>query len=355
MAINHAPIPASEADFSPAWISTALGLGTPEAVTTEPIGTGNAATTLRVRVNWVVPGHAPDSFVAKISAPAGSEQRKAAEGWHAYEVEAEFYKGLAPELDADIPRCHWAGYDPASGSYAVVLEDLSGLTPGDNLVGGDPELAARALAEIALVHAPRWGDPALAEMTWLNRYPRGQGGTLHEEMTVAGARLDVDYADDLDPVVRDTVRQFAALSDRYDRKGFGRARTIAHGDFRDDNLMFSADRVCIMDWQTVQLSSGVADVAYYLAGSLRLEDRRTHERELVRGYHQRLRAHGVDLDWGTCWLEYRRHGLSLLTTALKTVAQRPNLPPRARDMVLSMLRRGVAQALDLESLGLLKS
>lgn len=353
MTLDPVPIPECAADFTSAWISAALGLGTAEAVSAEPIGTGNASTTLRLRVQWAGAGEAPDSLVAKISAPAGSEQRKAAEGWHAYEVEAEFYTRLAPELSADIPRCHWAGYDASSGSYAVVLEDLSHLTPGDNVAGGNPDLAARALAEIALVHAPRWGDPALVEMAWLNRYPRGQAGALHDEMTLAAARLDADYADELDEAVRDTVRRFAALSDGYDRKGFGRPRTIAHGDFRDDNLMYAADRVCLMDWQTVQLGSGVADVAYYLASSLQVEDRRPHERDLLASYHELLLAHGVDLDWDSCWLEYRRHGLALLTTALKAVAQRPNLPPRAREMLVSLIRRGVAQATDLESLKLL--
>jgi hypothetical protein len=304
-------------------------------------------------VQWETPSAAPESFVVKLSAPPGSEQRAAAQAWNAYEVEAMFYANLAPTLTADIPRCYWTGYEPGSGSYAVVLEDLGHLTAGDDVAGGNVDRAERALAEIALVHGPRWGDPALAGMTWLNRYPTGQGGMLYEEMSAAADRLEAAYADDLAPEVIQLVHRFAELANRYDRKGFGGPRTISHGDFRDDNLMFGPDRVCVVDWQTVQLGSGVADVAYYLAGSLRTEDRRAHEQDLVRAYHEQLGKQGVELPWDNCWREYRRHGLCLLTTALKTVGRRHELPARARTMLIGMLGRSAAQAIDLESLELL--
>jgi aminoglycoside phosphotransferase (APT) family kinase protein len=172
-------------------------------------------------------------------------------------------------------------------------------------------------------------------------------------MSAAADRLEAAYADDLAPEVIQLVHRFAELANRYDRKGFGGPRTISHGDFRDDNLMFGPDRVCVVDWQTVQLGSGVADVAYYLAGSLRTEDRRAHEQDLVRAYHEQLGKQGVELPWDNCWREYRRHGLCLLTTALKTVGRRHELPARARTMLIGMLGRSAAQAIDLESLELL--
>lgn len=356
-ALTHGSIsvPAGTAELTPEWVTNALGLGVADAVTSTPIGTGNAASTVRLSVRWASPANdAPETLVVKLSAPQGSEQRAAALAWNAYEVETMFYSALAPTLTADIPRCYWAGYEPTSGSYAVVLEDLVGLTPGDVVAGGTPERAERALAQIALVHGPRWGDASLADITWLNRYPKGQGGILREEMSSAADRIESDYSDDLAPEVIDVVRRFAELSNGYDRKGFGRPRTISHGDFRDDNLMFGADRVCVVDWQTVQLGSGIADVAYYLASSLHIEDRRTHERELVRAYQERLRAQGVDLEWEPCWREYRRHGLCGLTSALKSVARRGEMPERGRRMICGMVQRSAYQAIDLGSLEMLK-
>src|SRR5690606_17604900 len=83
--------------------------------------------------------------------------------------------------------------------------------------------------------------------------------------------------------------------------------TVAHGDFRVDNLLFGGDRVAVVDWQTVAHGPGLADLAYFLGASLPVEDRRAHERDLVAGYHQRLTAGGVDLDFDDCWAGYRRY------------------------------------------------
>jgi hypothetical protein len=346
-------VPANAAELTPEWITEALGIGVAQSAATVPFGMGNAASTVRLNVTWAPGVRGPDSFVVKVPAAAGSEQRHAADGWGLYAVEAMFYASLAADLKADTPKCYWAGHDADAGTYAVVLEDLGHLTAGDDVTGGDPTRAGRAIGELALVHGPRWGDAKLAELTWLNRYPRGQGGVLHKEMTSAVARLDADYADELPPDVLDLGRRFALLADRYDRKGFGGPRTIVHQDFRDDNLMFGPDRVCILDWQTVQLGAGLADLAYYLAASLRTEDRRAHEDGLVRSYHQRLLAQGVELAWDTCWRDYRRHGLALLTTILKFINQRPDLPQRTRQLMVQMIRRGAHQAMDLDSLNLL--
>jgi aminoglycoside phosphotransferase (APT) family kinase protein len=290
--------------------------------------------------------------VVKVTA-TDPEKRKAAVAWRAYEIETAFYTSIAPALTADIPQCFWAAFDRESGAYAVVLEDLSELTPGDDLIGCTPPDADRALAELARVHGGQWNDPALTELSWLNRYPRGQAGTLRADMTSASERFAAKFSDRVPAEVLTLIEQFAERSDDYDRKGFGGPRTIVHGDFRGDNLMFGPDRVCILDWQTVQLGSALADAAYYIGGSLTTEHRRAHERDLVRAYHARLRAQGLDLAWDWCWNEYRRHALSLLTTTLKLARNVSTLDERGSDMLLALTQRAAYHALDLESMHLL--
>lgn len=349
----HLPVPAAIANLDADWLSSALGLGEVAQVSVEPIGIGNASDTARLRVRWAGTAAAPSSFVVKLSA-ADEDKRRAAMHWRTYEVEVNFYSRLASALRADIPRCFWAGYEPESGRSAVVLEDLGQLRAGDDVAGATAEDAQRVLAEIALVHAARWDDPALADLDWLNRYPRGQAGMLREEMTIAADRVDDLYTDALPAAERAAIRQFAERSDHYDRKGFGRPRTITHGDLRMDNVMLGPDRVCLVDWQTVQLGAALADVAYLLGSGISTEVRRINETDLVRGYHERLVAEGVDLAWDECWREYRRHGLCVLTTALKVIAQR-ELTGRAREVVTAIARRGITQAMDLESIDLLGS
>lgn len=346
-----APVPPTAADLDAGWFSQALGRGEALAVSLRPIGLGNVSDTVHAQIHWDRSDTEPRSVVVKLAA-AEPNKRTAAAHWRAYEVEANFYRQLARGLGADVPACYWAGTDPVSGAYAVVLEDLSALRAGDDLRGADADEADRVLAEIASVHAARWDDPALAELDWLNRYPRGQAGMLGAEMAAAAERIEARYVEDLPSEARTVIRRFARLSDRYDRKGYGGPRTISHGDLRNDNVMFSADRVCLVDWQTVQLGSALADVAYYLGSGLPTEVRRAHEAELVRAYHQRLVVADVELDWDSCWREYRRHGLCLLTSMLKAVAQR-EIEGRAREVIMTMTRRAVAQAEDLDSLDVL--
>jgi thiamine kinase-like enzyme len=86
--------------------------------------------------------------------------------------------------------------------------------------------------------------------------------------------------------------------------------TIAHGDYRIDNLFFgpasSSRPLVAIDWQIAMRSRGAVDVAYFLGGSLQIDDRRRHERALIEEYHNVLTALGVrDYSLEDCWTEYR--------------------------------------------------
>ncbi len=57
--------------------------------------------------------------------------------------------------------------------------------------------------------------------------------------------------------------------------------TIAHYDLRAENIFFDSDNsenpVIILDWMTAAISVGILDVAYLLAGSLKIDLRRNIE------------------------------------------------------------------------------
>ena len=94
----------------------------------------------------------------------------------------------------------------------------------------------------------------------------------------------------------------------------------------------------------------MTDAAYFLGGSLPLEDRRLHEQTLVREYWEALHAHGVrGFDWEHCWEGYRRQvflGI-VMTVAPAMIVQRTE---RGDEMFLASLARYAQQALDLDSL-----
>ena len=91
------------------------------------------------------------------------------------------------------------------------------------------------------------------------------------------------------------------------------------------------------------------DTSYFLGSGLAISDRREHEEALVREYHRRLLALGVeDFTWEECWEEYRRrafHGVLMAVVASMLVAR----TERGDDMFMTSLARHAQQILDLEA------
>ncbi|WP_397517984.1 hypothetical protein [Rhodococcus oxybenzonivorans] len=72
-----------------------------------------------------------------------------------------------------------------------------------------------------------------------------------------------------------------------------------------------------LDWQTTSLAPWTDDVAYFIGGVLEVDDRRSHEVELLRHYLAALSASGASAPtFDEAWLAYRRHHLHGLMFAL---------------------------------------
>jgi aminoglycoside phosphotransferase (APT) family kinase protein len=129
----------------------------------------------------------------------------------------------------------------------------------------------------------------------------------------------------------------------------GRASTGHHGDFRLDNLLFRPGdvRPYVVDWQTATWGSAASDVAYFLGGSLTVEDRRRHREELLDGYHRALVAEGVvGFDRDRLDDEYLRlcfGGLAMSIGASMLVKR----TQRGDEMFVTSVARYAQQALDL--------
>jgi hypothetical protein len=126
-----------------------------------------------------------------------------------------------------------------------------------------------------------------------------------------------------------------------------------HGDYRLDNLLFGGGSCKVVDWQTVSWGPAVLDVAYFIGSCLSVDDRRAHEEELVRLYHDELMAQGVSsLSWEQCWDGYRRQCFPgiLMTVVAPMLVQRTE---RGDQMFMTWLARNAQQILDLDALSLL--
>ena len=261
---------------------------------------------------------------------------------------------MPPRFGARIPQCFHGHVDPATARFVLLLEDLAPRKPGDQVTGCSIDEAALALRELAEVHAPRWNDPTLEALEWLNRRDTASLDTLSTVFPLLFGAFVERYADRLDET---TTRVGGAFFPRiaaylHDLRG---PLTVQHADYRVDNLLFGdpGDPVAIVDWQTVTLGQGAADVSYFLGGSLPVDDRRRHEKDLVHEYADALATAGVEgYAFEDLWRDYRRHAYSGLIMAVGA-SMMVTRTERGDDMFLAMARRHAAHIEDMESEALL--
>jgi hypothetical protein len=349
-------VPRGLGDLTAEWLTAALaGVADGAQVShlvASRIRNGNVADSARLVPAWNRPTAAPSSVVAKVPS---SEPVKRATGFATgtYEREAAFYTAIADSVGVSRPMCYVAQYDLEHEGYVVVLEDLAPAQPADQVAGCSPDDAAAVMSELAALHAPRWGDPSLLDLAWLERpTPESVQSTVALVPTLFPGFVD-RYRARLDPGVVALGERTMAGLERYltDRPG---PWTVTHGDLRLDNLLFGPPRVAVVDWQTVKAGPGLSDVAYFIGSGLLPEDRRDHEHRLVRAYHRQLTAAGVTLTWGDCWAGYRRYSLDglIMAIAASMVGARS---ARRDDMFMALANRHARQARDLATEELLGS
>lgn len=346
-----APIVDTVADLTPDWFTAALRergtIGEGDAVTSvevEPIGTGQVGLVVLARLGYDDPGaEAPSTLIVKLPSPdPGSRGMAAAMGL--YEAEVRFYEEIAPRLGPAIPRMHWGAIDAPAARFTLVLDDLSGAAGVGNMVAGcGPAEAALAIGQLADFQAPVWGDPDLPARPWLD--------PTRTDMMFAAVQPAVDvflerFGDRLEPEHVDLVRRLVPHAAGYRTRLWEPPYVVAHSDYRLDNMLFAttpdAPAISVVDWQGARLGPPLLDAAVFLASCVTPEDRRAHERDLLRSYHDRLLAAGVaGFSYDDCLESYRRCSLwpFLLGIAVSVMVVRTE----RGDAMWARLVRGAAE------------
>lgn len=345
--------------LTPQWITHALRAGGTlgaervESVELEPVGTGQMCDSLRLRLHYDRASDAPRSLIAKLPS-ADPTSRATGLQLRSYEIEVRFYQQLAPQLPVRTPQVFHADIEVTSGSFVLLLEDLAPARPGDQLAGCSPAEAEAALAELVNLHAPRWGDPALAELEWLHRDPETSKAMAIAMLPMLWSGFVERYADRLGDEVHEAG---SVLFEHFERhvNANTEPHTVVHGDYRLDNLLFAGDaaRVAVVDWQTCAHGPAMSDVAYFIGAGLLPEERRVCEADLVRSYHRALVDAGVqDYPFERGWDDYRRGtwaGLIMAVGASMLVER----TERGDEMFMAMAHRHARHALDLDAPALL--
>lgn len=294
-------------------------------------------------------GGAPDSVVVKL--PSGFEANRAqgiALGM--YEAECRFYSELGPRTPSGLPAIHRSQIVPGTAEFVIVMEDLGRLSQVDQAEGMSVAQAYAAVKVLAEVHAAWWGKVQTPELEWIPSMVHDRIRMVDGMLPQVWPGFAATFADALSP-------EAVTLGERFSRSYFhlqegfvSRPWTLAHQDYRVENMLFgdpARDEVVVIDWQGIGRGPGAYDVAYVLGGSLPIEDRRAHERELVAAYHERLTAKGVDYPAAAAWDDYcYAHALGGLATTLFAGATLDLSNERGKALITSMAQRHFTAALD---------
>jgi hypothetical protein len=342
-------------ELTPEWMTAALraaGLDvTVRALRSEAVGTGQMAHNERIFLDYEGDaGSAPKTLVGKFPSP--SEESRGAGASGGYRAETRFYTELGDSLAIRTAACYYGAISEDESTFTLLLEDLAPATQGDQIAGGSDEEIEAAVRNLAGLHAPRWNDPTLDQIDWVTTGISGQFQLYIEMGTPAFIER---YKDRLSQADAETLSAFAA--------GVGRwmeirpvEKTLVHGDYRLDNLMFDHEggecRVAAVDWQTLSVACGGQDLAYLLGNSSPPEQRRAHEDHMLEVYRQAMAELGVERS-----AEQVRHdyvygtfqGPSITMLGALAVGQ----TDRGDEMFMAMASRSCAQIRDLNALDLI--
>lgn len=267
-------------------------------VDVRPVGTGQVGDCTRISIEYAgSPGPAPRTMIGKFPA-ANPDSRRAGVAGGDYLREVRFYRDLAPTTLVSAPKCHLAVMDEETGDFVLLLEDLAPARQGDQLEGVTVDQARLVVDEAARLHAPFWGDPAIAGLDWIKQTPAARHALPPPDAIEHAAQgFCARFSNVLS---NETVRACLRYAQRVEvyRALPRKAKTIAHYDFRPDNMMFASPQggrpVSVLDWQTLSYAAGADDLAYFLAGALPPETLERHESELLERYLSELQLLGVD-------------------------------------------------------------
>ncbi len=318
----------------------------------EPIGIGLFGDTVRFTIEYDRPEPAAPATIAGKFPTVEEQVRATGAALGMYRIEVNFYEQIAPHVPIRRPGCFYSAIDEAGGEFGLLLEDMGPARAADQFAGCSRADAEHVMRQAAALHAPRFCDPALPGIDWLNsRYPTYAGVCAGLAGHLRTFRERYEHL--VEP-------EYLALAERYCDVALPLSQraprqSLIHGDYRLDNMLFDAKGgevpLVVLDWQSIGAANPGNDTAYFLATSYPIDRRSKDERELLGLYHDELRRHGADYAWDDLWHDYRRGAWMALITAI-AVSSMSKQTERGDRMFVSMFRGAAAQMLEHDTLAL---
>jgi hypothetical protein len=347
----------SVADIDEHWLQAVFhhaGIDLPRIamVRSAPLGHGTVSDTVRVGINYNKPVvDEPTSVVCKFHSPL-AEVGPLVAAIAPYRVEVEAYRLFGATPPMRTARAYLAACSEDGTVANLVLEDLGAFCEaGDQIAGCSVADAAAVVRELARLHAHFWNAPGLRQWPWIvaNRPSAAPAPDFYARGVPV---FEERYAADMGEEDMAVIRAFAPFTATW-RARKPEAITLIHADPRVDNIMFdrrgAEPHAYLIDWQMVSRGSPAIDLAYFLTGSLSIEDRRACERTLIADHAAVVAA--VDPSY-TVAIAERAYRLAVASGLSATVGASSVMPdtPHNRALLVALAKRNVAAMRDWRTL-----
>ena len=228
-----------------------------------------------------------------------------------------FYQDIAGRGHVRTPALFYGDFDARSHRFVLLLEDLGGMEAIPQSVGIDAARTRQAIREIAGLQGRFWeaaDEPALSAVgDFLNSKERRIMQTVY--LLTLPAALD-RFGDLFTAERRRLAEEFGLRIASHFAAVSAGPRTVVHGDFRADNILFGSEGdkdLAVIDWQGFGIGCGMYDVAFFLGTSVTSDIRRRIERDALDEYHDIVRSLGAEnYTREDCWRSYRQNMLGTL-------------------------------------------
>ncbi|MEJ6671689.1 MAG: DUF1679 domain-containing protein [Pseudomonadales bacterium] len=301
---NKPNFPTALSELDTTWLTQALQLSLPgiEVLSFEAetigVGSGFMGDLARLQLHHnQMPAAAPNSMVVKFSSHFEAT-RVLAGRMNYYGRELGFYRDCADRAGVSVPRIYYQQDQAETNHFVMLMQDLAPAVPTDQVVGNRLAESEQVMLAFADLHAQWWNNPELEQLTWTA--PLTHVEPIAESLrllngSIASAALTGRF--DAYPTIQKLQPMLPPLFKMEPPPPM--PYTLVHGDLRSDNIFFAepTDGTCskpiIIDWQTAGIGSPMTDIARWLTQSISIEQRRDHELDLLKRYHDRLLEKGV--------------------------------------------------------------
>jgi aminoglycoside phosphotransferase (APT) family kinase protein len=350
-------IPKDLTEVTSDWIMDCLDAKGLNSLRHEPIGEGVGMMSAMsiLHFDWNDPSQLPSSLVVKLAAE-NETNRTVSQQFNLYLKEVNYYRELAPKTTARSPKVYASDIDDEHNFY-ILMENVSDYRMGSQVEGATAEECGLCIDFLATLHASFWGQ--LEDVEWLPNMSNSENARNMAMGCDVGWTQLLEYfgefvPDSINTRREDYIANIPNLQEQLDQA----PRTLIHGDFRMDNMLFGQapgqDPLLVVDFQGPLKGNGIHDLAYLLSHSARPEVRRANEKRLVQRYVDGISAAGIkDYEFDKAWQDYRVGVLYSWTVAVVIAGTMDPANDRGYAWMSKMVERNGIAIEDLDCLSLL--